>query len=289
MDFNDECTFFRSDFPDVNLLQIEFQRSGSPLSLIQRGRCLVCGKASFCIAKLGPFVELLMVPSQILARETLPEVSAEVYCHRRVSQASENTVAHGVPQISGHVFSQMTILRIVLASLFKASLGSLFLATKKRRAIHPPQKKEEAHPPQKKEEALNIHWIFKDDCQNMSKQDRKSLKALFSDSPLLHHYPAKSKVNIQIEIRKRIPMGSQILNGTIWNLDFVNENPTPAGFPRATLDQFAEQELLLVEILHITGKTGGMGSYFGYLGYYYSVIVDLSQAQILDVRGDKMS
>ncbi|MGE3725728.1 MAG: hypothetical protein AB7I41_09265 [Candidatus Sericytochromatia bacterium] len=134
-----------------------------------------------------------------------------------------------------------------------------------------------------------IQWIPKDDCKNLSEAELSQLKALFADSPLLHYYPAKSKVNIQIEIRKRIPIGSQILNGTIWNLDFVNDNPTPAGFPRATLDQFAEHELLLVEILHITGKTGGMGSYFGYLGYYYSVIVDLGQAQVLDVRGQKMS
>jgi hypothetical protein len=136
---------------------------------------------------------------------------------------------------------------------------------------------------------LNIQWIPKGDCKDLTESELRQLKSLFKDSPLLRFYPPKSKVKIQVEISKRIPLGSDILNATIWNRDFVDEAKTPEGFPRLLLDSQAEGELLLVEILHITQNSGGMASYFGYYGYYYSVIVDLSQSKLLDVRGQRMT
>ncbi|MBT9547183.1 MAG: hypothetical protein IV090_17455 [Candidatus Sericytochromatia bacterium] len=134
-----------------------------------------------------------------------------------------------------------------------------------------------------------IQWIPKDNCIDLTDSELSQLKSLLKDSPLLQFYPAKSKVKIQVEISKRIPNGSDILNATIWNLDFVDQVKSPEGFPRLPLNSRAEGELLLVEILHITKNSGGMGSYFGYYGYYYSVIVDLNPAKILDVRGQKMT
>jgi hypothetical protein len=134
-----------------------------------------------------------------------------------------------------------------------------------------------------------IKWIPKDGCKDLTESELNQLKSLFKDSPLLRYYPPKSKVNIQVEISKRIPRGSDILNATIWNRDFVEQVNSPEGFPRLPLNSQAEGELLLVEILHITQNSGGMGSYFGYYGYYYSVIVDKNQPKILDVRGQKMT
>jgi len=137
--------------------------------------------------------------------------------------------------------------------------------------------------------AEKITWIPKDGCKDLTESELSRLKALLKDSPLMQFYSPKSKVKIQVEISKRIHSGSEILNATIWNRDFVDQATTPEGFPRLPLNAQAEGELLLVEILHITQNSGGMGSYFGYYGYYYSVIVDLNQPKILDVRGQKMT
>ncbi len=113
-EFNDECTFFLKDCPEIKLEEIEFKSYQSRYLPIKRGKCKTCGKVACCIAKLGPVTLFVMIPSAMLDTANLPEPIAHIYYDRRVNETADQ-----IQKISGHLPSQMTILMAILKS-FKA-------------------------------------------------------------------------------------------------------------------------------------------------------------------------
>lgn len=113
-EYNDECTFFLKDCPGLNLKNIEFKSYQSKWLPIKRGKCKSCGKVACCMAKLGPFAHLVMVSSELIELEHLPNPIAHVYYDRRVVDADDK-----IPKVSGHLFSQATIQLAVFKSLIK--------------------------------------------------------------------------------------------------------------------------------------------------------------------------
>jgi hypothetical protein len=110
--YNDECTFWFGDAAGIALENMEFKAYQSQLSPIRRGTCLLCGKVTCCLAKVGPIVLFLMVSSDQLRQENCPKPVSHIYYHRRLANAEDQA-----QKVSGHFFSQLEIVRAVVASL----------------------------------------------------------------------------------------------------------------------------------------------------------------------------
>lgn len=110
--YNDECTFWFGSVKNISLAEMEFKAYQSILSPIRRGTCIRCGQVTCCLAKIGPLVLFLMVPSAQLKQENCPKPVSHIYYHRRLANADDQ-----VRKISGHFFSQLEIIRSVTSSL----------------------------------------------------------------------------------------------------------------------------------------------------------------------------
>ena len=75
----------------------------------------MCGKISYCKAKLGPFAEFLMVPSERIHSMDIPEPIGHFYYHSRVQDVEDQ-----VEKVDGHYRSQAKIQLAVLKSLIKS-------------------------------------------------------------------------------------------------------------------------------------------------------------------------
>ena len=64
---------------------------------------------------------------------------------------------------------------------------------------------------------------------------------------------------------------------------------TPPGLPRQPDDARCPRGLVRVAVKCVTHASGGMSSYYGFGGYFLSLLVDPEAGTIWDARGEKAS
>lgn len=71
-----------------------------------------------------------------------------------------------------------------------------------------------------------------------------------------------------------------------WNESYFPDIGTPKGFPRQENEALCPAGLVKVSVECIERETPGMGSHFGFEGFYLSVLVSIPERIIWDVRGE---
>jgi hypothetical protein len=110
--FNDECGYLLRDVKAIQE-KVELKSYQSKYSPLLRGRCKKCKKVSFSLAKvLGG--TLVMIPSELLATDKLPDCRAHVYYDRRVKDSNDSTKKY-----SGHIISQLYMQWVIVSSILR--------------------------------------------------------------------------------------------------------------------------------------------------------------------------
>lgn len=116
--FNDsafaDIAIFRSgdiDLPDAN--PVEFQQHKSVMA-VQRGKCTRCGKPAVERFDQPLLPTLVMMPSQNLPVELLPQPVLHMFYHRRLADADDN-----LPKYSGALRSQLGMMRHLIPALLQ--------------------------------------------------------------------------------------------------------------------------------------------------------------------------
>jgi hypothetical protein len=87
-----------------------------------------------------------------------------------------------------------------------------------------------------------------------------------------------------------VPAGATVAEAhTTWLPEGVGKAETPRGLPRQPADARCPDGLVLVEIDCVEQRTGGMGSYFPFLGYFVSLLLLVEEGTIWDARGTMAS
>ncbi|MBL4867712.1 MAG: GFA family protein [Pseudomonadales bacterium] len=116
--YNDECGYLLSDVKSIRE-SVELKSYQTKLSPLLRGRCKSCNKASYSLAKVFGGT-MVMVPSEMVARDKLPVCSAHVYYDRRVSNSRRvNNSNEPVRKYSGHILSQLYIQWVIVRAIMR--------------------------------------------------------------------------------------------------------------------------------------------------------------------------
>jgi|SRR5215207_2748895 len=103
---------------------------------------------------------------------------------------------------------------------------------------------------------------------------------------VIEFLPAANEVEIHIE--KQVPAGTELaMAHETWNQNFFPNVETPNNFPRQPDQQKCPSNVFHLGIDCVEKKNPGMGSFFGFTGYYLSVLVSLDSESIWDVRGQQ--
>ena len=87
-----------------------------------------------------------------------------------------------------------------------------------------------------------------------------------------------------------IPSGTTLEQAhSTWLESYVGQVLTPDGLPRQPFGALAPTALVRVEIDFIQRPSGGMGSHFGFDGYFLSLLVFVDRQGIWDARGELAS
>jgi hypothetical protein len=92
---------------------------------------------------------------------------------------------------------------------------------------------------------------------------------------------------LRVELENAVPAGTQLwrAHGT-WNESYFPNIDTPEGFPRQDNEALCPAGLVKVSVDCIEREMPGMGSHFGFEGFYLSVLVSIPERVIWDVRGE---
>ena len=117
---------------------------------------------------------------------------------------------------------------------------------------------------------------------------QRAIAQVLEASNLFERIPRGSE--LVIEVGREVPAGLTLAeaHGT-WRAEYFPKIQTPDGLPRQTLDENSPPGLVHVEVNVIDKRTPGMGSHFGYQGYYLSILVHPDEGFIWDVRGERAS
>jgi hypothetical protein len=98
---------------------VEFKAYRFP-PILQRGRCVSCGRPAIEYLKIFPMPRIALVPSaNIDDKELVPEPSIHIFYGTRVADIQDE-----LPKYSGYLKSQFAIGHRVMASLLRRSIHS---------------------------------------------------------------------------------------------------------------------------------------------------------------------
>jgi hypothetical protein len=98
---------------------VEFKTYRFP-PILQRGRCVSCGRPAIEYLKIFPMPRIVLVPSaNIDDKELVPEPSIHIFNDTRVADIQDE-----LPKYNGYLKSQFAIGHRVMASLLRRSIHS---------------------------------------------------------------------------------------------------------------------------------------------------------------------
>jgi len=74
-----------------------------------------------------------------------------------------------------------------------------------------------------------------------------------------------------------------------WKKEYLEKIETPLDLPRKSIEYLCKKGSRLIELSYIIKRTGGMASYYCFVGYFLSVIVTPQEFEIIDARGEEAS
>ena len=111
---------------------------------------------------------------------------------------------------------------------------------------------------------------------------------IVTTNEVIGYLPAAREVEIQIE--KEVPAGTKLSKAhNLWKESSLPTVATPKGFPRQSDQEICPSNIIHISISCIEKKHPGMGSFFGFTGYYLSVLISLDKEMIWDARGQQVS
>ena len=103
---------------------------------------------------------------------------------------------------------------------------------------------------------------------------------------LLDHIPRSNKV--VVSIGKAITQGTLVCDahGRIWKAHYVGGLRALRPFPKRNPDDQCPSHIRSVFVDCVVRTSGGMGSFYGFEGFFVSLLIDLDQRVIWDARGE---
>ena len=115
-----------------------------------------------------------------------------------------------------------------------------------------------------------------------------AVTALIKSTTLLELFP--SAVEIDVWIGKPIEEGSSLAKAhEIWKPMAFESIDHITGFPFRKTAEICPDGLTRISLDFVEKRIPGMGSFFGYKGYFISLLANLSDSTIWDVRGEVAS
>jgi hypothetical protein len=93
---------------------------------------------------------------------------------------------------------------------------------------------------------------------------------------------------VLVEVGRQIAAGlAPVAAHGEWREGYFEKVDTPASLPRQPLDARSPPGLVHVTVSVIEKYTPGMGSHFGFEGYFLSLLISPGRKEIWDARGQK--
>ena len=116
--------------------------------------------------------------------------------------------------------------------------------------------------------------------------EQRTVGEILEAANVLDYIPGGSEV--VVEVGRRIASGlTPVAAHNEWQESYFPNLQTPAPFPRQPSDAKTPPGLVHVSVSVIDRKTPGMGSHFGFEGYFLSVLVSPNERTIWDARGER--
>ncbi len=120
----------------------------------------------------------------------------------------------------------------------------------------------------------------------ISDEQQEIILEIFKNYNLANVYHPKKEIKLEqyviYDTEKSI-----LNNHKLWNS--IETIETPPSLPRLESDYKDINKLFQLSIQYIDNESGGMSSFFGFNGYYLSLILDLENKTIIDARGQTAS
>ena len=111
---------------------------------------------------------------------------------------------------------------------------------------------------------------------------------IVTTNEVISSLPAAREVEIQI--KKEVPAGTKLSKAhNLWKESSLPTITTPTGLPRQSDQEICPSNIIHLSISCIEINHPGMGSFFGFTGYYLSVLISLDKGMIWDARGEQVS
>jgi hypothetical protein len=134
----------------------------------------------------------------------------------------------------------------------------------------------------------NIYRFIPCETRIASAEEQRDVNEIIKEVKILDHIPNAPEIVVQIE--QRVSAGLSLAAAHAeWIENYFPNISTPADLPRQPLDAKTPSELLRFSISAIDRRTPGMGSHFGFKGYFLSVLISLNDRKIWDARGQSAS
>jgi hypothetical protein len=122
------------------------------------------------------------------------------------------------------------------------------------------------------------------DLMPISFQDK--VRRIIESNNLIDALPPSNEVEVHIE--GQVPPGSSLIQAhSNWQDGNFSKVETPAKFPRQPDGMVCPPGLLRLGVECIEKRNPGMSSYYGFTGYYLSVLISLDHETIWDARGER--
>jgi hypothetical protein len=112
---------------------------------------------------------------------------------------------------------------------------------------------------------------------------RDQIRRIINAERVLERLPQTFEVAVRIEAP--IAAGATLTEAhSTWN--DADSAETPLGLPRQPPDVLCPSGLVNVVVECIERRSGGMSSYYGFEGYFASLLVSLEDGKVWDARGE---
>lgn len=116
--------------------------------------------------------------------------------------------------------------------------------------------------------------------------EQRIVGKVVEDAKILEHLPRGSEV--LVEVGRQIVSGlTPALAHSEWRESYFPNVETPPQLPRQPLDATTPASMVHVTVSVIERRTPGMGSHFGFQGYFLSLLISLAEKVIWDARGER--
>jgi len=122
----------------------------------------------------------------------------------------------------------------------------------------------------------------------VSKEWQDKIHLIILSTNLIDVLPPSNE--IEICIKGQVPTGASLVQAHhLWGEAYFPKLRTPKALARQPEQETCPPNICHLEIECVEKRNPGMGSFFGFTGYYLSVLVSLDSEKIWDARGESVT